>query len=130
MIWGIGSDLCQIDRIAKMTEQSPLNPHILTPREWTRLEGLCPERRAERAAGIFAAKEAIAKALGTGFSGFSFPDIEIWADAQGKPCATLHGAAAKRLPPDAAIHLSISHDGGMALAFAVIEAPERSEVTQ
>lgn len=82
---------------------------------------MCPSRRAEHMAGLFAAKEAVAKAMGTGFSGFGFADVEILSDDLGKPRAVLHGKAAKRLPEDARVHLSISHDGGFALAFTVIE---------
>ena len=85
------------------------------------MEGLCPERQAERAAGMFAAKEAVAKALGTGFSGFGFADIEILADEKGQPFVRLRGGAAA-LAGDVNVHLSISHDGGLAQAFAVIEA--------
>ena len=73
------------------------------------------------AGGIFAAKEAVAKALGTGFVGFGFADVEILSDKKGKPVVRLHGDAAA-LVRDANVHLSISHDGGMAMAFAVIES--------
>lgn len=120
MIYGIGADLCQIDRIARAMENPRFTGRIYTAAERARLENLCAERRAERAAGMFAAKEAVAKALGTGFSGFGFSDIEILADEKGKPVVNLHGGAAKMIEQPS-IHLSISHDGGMAMAFAVIE---------
>ena len=70
---------------------------------------------------MFAAKEAVAKALGTGFTGFGFPDIEILADEKGRPVVNLYRGAAL-LAEDASVHLSISHDGGLALAFAAIES--------
>lgn len=120
MIYGVGTDLCRIDRIARAMENPRFTGRVYTVAERARLENLCDERRAERAAGMFAAKEAVAKALGTGFSGFGFADIEILADERGKPVVQLHNGAAQILP-GASIHLSISHDGGMAIAFAVIE---------
>lgn len=120
MILGVGTDLCRIERIAKAMENPRFVQRLYTPAEQRRLENLCAERMHERAAGMFAAKEAVAKALGTGFTGFGFADVEILADEKGKPVVQLHGKAAE-LAPDAVIHLSISHDTGFALAFAVIE---------
>ena len=120
MIQGVGTDLCSIERIAKAMENPRFIERVCTPAERRRLENLCPERVRERAAGMFAAKEAVAKALGTGFSGFGFADVEILADESGKPLVRLHGGADK-LANGASIHLSISHDAGLAMAFAVIE---------
>ena len=121
MIQGVGTDLCGIDRIAKAMENPRFLERLYTPAERARLEGLCLERKSERAAGMFAAKEAVAKALGTGFTGFGFADVEILSDEKGKPLVFLHGGA-KAIANGAAVHLSISHDGGLALAFAVIES--------
>lgn len=123
MIYGVGTDLCQIDRIARAMENPRFAERIYTAAERARLENLCTERKHERAAGMFAAKEAVAKALGTGFTGFGFADIEILADEKGKPVVHLHGGTAN-ITPGAVVHLSISHDGGMAMAFAVIETKE------
>lgn len=120
MIQGVGTDLCRIERIARAMENPRFLARIYTPAERARLEILGPERRAERAAGLFAAKEAVAKALGTGFAGFGFADVEILADEKGKPVVSLHKGAAA-LAQNARIHLSISHDAGLAMAFAVIE---------
>ena len=120
MILGVGTDLCQIERIALAMENPRFLERLYTPAERKRLENLCAERMHERAAGMFAAKEAVAKALGTGFTGFGFSDVEILSDEKGKPVVQLHGKAAE-LAGNSGIHLSISHDGGMALAFAVIE---------
>ena len=120
MILGVGTDLCRIERIGRALENPRFLQRIYTAAEQTRLEGLCAERRHERAAGMFAAKEAVAKALGTGFAGFGFADVEILSDEKGKPVVQLHGRAAE-LAGNANVHLSISHDNGMAIAFAVIE---------
>jgi len=120
MIAGVGTDLCQTSRIAEALENERFLNRLYTPAERERLENLCPERRAERAAGMFAAKEAVAKALGTGFSGFGFSDVEILYDDAGKPFVRLRNGALERAD-DASVHISISHDGGFALAFAVLE---------
>ena len=74
MIFGAGCDLCQVGRMAQALESERFLGRVLTGNERARLEKLCPERRAERLAGMFAAKEAVAKALGTGFDGFGFAD--------------------------------------------------------
>ena len=66
-------------------------------------------------------RELLYAALGTGFTGFGFSNIEILADEKGKPVVQLHGKAAS-LAGNASIHLSISHEDGMALAFVVIES--------
>lgn len=122
MILGVGTDLCPIARMERAMQNPRFAARICTPSELAQLEPLCPERQRERLAGLFAAKEAVAKALGTGFTGFGFADVEILPDALGKPCVTLHGGAAALLDGRrAAIHLSITHDGGLALAFAVVE---------
>lgn len=121
MITGVGTDLCAIDRIAQAMKNERFALRVFTPAERTWLEGLCPERVHERAAGMFAAKEAVSKALGTGFAGFGMADVEILGDDRGRPVVRLYNGAAK-LANGAVIHLSISHDGGMALAFAVAEA--------
>lgn len=121
MIHGVGTDLCRIERIARALENPRFLERLYTSAERERLKNLCAERLAERAAGMFAAKEAVAKALGTGFVGFGFADVEILSDEKGKPVALLHGGAAE-IADGAKVHLSISHDGGMAMAFAVIES--------
>lgn len=126
MILGVGTDLASTGRIAKALENPRFLERIYTLKERTRLEGLCAERRAERAAGLFAAKEAVAKALGTGFRGFGFADVEILSDPAGRPTVALHGAAKTLAGKGARLHVSISHDGGMALAFAVIEIQDIS----
>jgi len=76
----------------------------------------------------FAAKEAVAKALGTGVRGFFFTDIEVVSGHLGKPHVLLHGGAAdllRSLLPEgrtAHIHLSLSDEDPYASAYAVIEA--------
>lgn len=76
-------------------------------------------------AGRFAAKEAIAKAMGTGVwrRGIAFTDIEILRDDRGRPIVCLGGAAKTVFESEGGrqVSVSISHDGGYAVAFAVAE---------
>lgn len=120
MIRGIGTDLAAVSRFDEMLKNPRFVDRIYTLREQDRMKHLCPERLREHAAGLFAAKEAVAKALGTGFAGFGFSDIEILPDQAGCPHVTLHGGALEKAK-GGRVHVSVSHDGGMALAFAVLE---------
>jgi len=124
MIVGIGVDICQVERIARLRcKYGPrfLN-RVFTPHEQAR----CGQSAAadERYAGRFAAKEAVMKALGTGWSqGIRFLDIEIIHTVSGKPEIALYGQAlcrAKHLGVSH-IHLSLSHEREYALAFVVLE---------
>ncbi|MFC7398943.1 holo-ACP synthase [Chelatococcus sp. GCM10030263] len=129
MIIGIGSDLCDIDRIARSLERfgERFTQRIFTPGERAR-----GDRRAARAASYakrFAAKEACAKALGTGMSkGVFWRDMEVVNLPGGKPTMRLTGGAARRLaallPPnhEAVVHISLTDDPPLAQAFVVIEA--------
>lgn len=128
MIIGIGLDLCRIERIEKAIEKAHFLERIYTAAEQNRIRSATDMRRGEIAAGLFAAKEAAAKALGTGFSGFGFSDIEILPDDFGKPVCALHGKASEifRQSGGKSIFISISHESGMAAATAIIEGgPDR-----
>ena len=73
----------------------------------------------------FAAKEAVSKALGTGFRGFGVKDIEILRDELGKPVVNLNSNVYEILKrKDVNIHLSISHNRTSAIAYAVMEVVE------
>lgn len=127
MILGLGIDLCEIERIAGAMEGPRFVERIYTPAERARIEAASKIRRREIAAGLFAAKEAVAKALGTGFSGFGPWDIEILPNAAGMPeCRLLNGAAdrARTLSggEEVRILVSITHEKGFAAATAVIES--------
>jgi holo-[acyl-carrier protein] synthase len=129
MILGIGSDLCDIRRIERSIERFG---DRFTHRIFTDGERARSDRRAARApsyARRFAAKEACAKALGTGLShGVFWRDMEVVNLPGGRPTMKLSGGALKRLnamtPPGhyAAIHVSLTDDPPMAQAFVVIEA--------
>ncbi|WP_445613395.1 holo-ACP synthase [Geobacillus sp. YF-1] len=116
MIIGIGIDIVELERIRSLLERSrKFAERILTPREKAQFDALPTARQTEFLAGRFAAKEAYAKALGTGIGKkVSFRDIEIVCDANGKP-----GILARR--DGEAVHLSISHSRDYAVAQVIIE---------
>lgn len=129
MIIGLGSDLIDIRRVAKTLERYEMR---FTQRVFTEIERAKSDRRSERAASYakrFAAKEACAKALGTGLSrGVFWRDMGVVNLPGGKPTMELTGGAALRLAammPDrhkAMIHLTITDDYPLAQAFVIIEA--------
>ena len=128
MILGIGMDLCQIDRISKAILKPRFLERVYTPAERTRIASASHEKRkGEIAAGLFAAKEAVSKALGTGFREFGFSDIEILPDTLGRPLCTLSGNALKQLGAlgGESVFITITHESGMAAATAVIEGGTR-----
>ena len=88
------------------------------------------ELRALHLAGLFAAKEAAMKALGTGWAdGVGFRQIEIVRDSAGAPSLRLHGRAAERAAELGVIahRVSISHDGQSAAAVVIFEGREQED---
>ncbi|WP_097027284.1 holo-ACP synthase [Clostridium peptidivorans] len=120
MIGGTGIDIIEIYRIkSAMMKNNNFIYKIFTEREIDYFE-----RRKflpEVVAGNFAAKEAIAKALGTGFRKFSLRDIEILRDELGAPVALLHGSSKELVKEPYKLHVSISHSRENAIAYAVLE---------
>ena len=129
MIIGFGADLCDIRRIAQGLERygDRFAARLFTAEERARCEA-----RAGRAACYakrFAAKEACAKALGSGFAqGVGWLDISVGNDEVGRPALTLSGGAASRLrqitPPGmrARVHLTLTDEDPYAQAMVLIEA--------
>ena len=128
MIIGIGTDIIEIARIQKVAQgtTSFLNK-AFTQKEQAYF--FKKHYKAETIAGIFAAKEAISKAFGTGFRSFSLVDIEILPDALGKPVVTVYNNAKELLTQIGAreIQVSISHCKEYAVAYALIERSECNE---
>lgn len=129
MIIGIGNDIVEIERIEKGIERSKrFLDKLLTPVERERVER-GEVLSYESIAGIFAAKEAVSKALGTGFVTFELRDIEVLKDEKGKPFIKLYGGAlalAEKMGMTG-IHISISHCKAYATAFAVAERGRKDE---
>ncbi len=129
MIIGIGSDLTDIRRIQNSLDRFG---ERFVKRVFTDIERARSERKPDRAASYakrFAAKEACAKALGTGLKrGVYLSDMGVVNARSGQPTMNLTGGAAARLaaliPPgmDGFIHISLTDDHPYAQAFVVIEA--------
>ena len=133
MIVGIGTDLCDINRIADSLERfgDRFAHRCFTEVERRRAEGKVG--RAATYAKRFAAKEACAKALGTGIrDGVAWRDMGVVNLPSGKPTMALTGGAKVRLDKlmpeghDPVIHLAITDEHPMAQAFVVIEAVKRA----
>ncbi|MBR1709415.1 MAG: holo-ACP synthase [Clostridia bacterium] len=118
-IIGIGVDLCDIARMEKAIQKENFLKRVFTPQENAYLESK-GKSRAQSAAALYAAKEAVCKALGTGFSGGIMPEqIEVLHTELGAPVIRLHGQAEERFQEmnGKALHVSLSHESGMAIAF-------------
>lgn len=130
MIVGLGLDLVEVARLERLLggraargRAQRFLDRCFTPRE----QAYCEARRdrATRYAARFAAKEAVVKALGAP-AGLRWTDIEV-RRAEGAPSIRLGGAAeraARDLGVDA-LHLTLTHDGGMAAAAVVLESRRR-----
>ena len=122
-IVGIGTDMCTVSRIAKAIEKEHFYQSVYLDGERAYLAAK-GRGKAESAAAMFAAKEAVAKALGTGFAkGVGVAMIEVTHDELGAPGVLLHEGAKERLAiiGGKRVLLSLTHEGDMAMAFAVIE---------
>jgi holo-[acyl-carrier protein] synthase len=112
---GVGIDVCEIDRFAESLARTPgLRERLFTPAE--------SSRGAASLAARFAAKEALAKAFGAP-SGLAWHDAEVRSEESGRPYFALSGtvqAHADELGVTS-VHLSLSHDAGIASAVVVLE---------
>jgi len=131
MIAGIGLDLCEIERMKKAIERPHFVDRVFTAAEAARIRVTSDIRRSEIAAGLFAAKEAVSKALGTGLAGIGLSDIEIIPDAAGCPRCALSGKALDRARALCGerftVWVSITHEAGIAAATAILESGMRNE---
>lgn len=125
MVYGIGIDSVELDRIESIYDKRPtiLVNQILTPSEreifYTIKE---KKRKIEWIAGRFSAKEAMSKAIGTGIGAtFSFQDGEILFDKRKKPVFYISDQTKKHLPFDIRIHVSITHTNTTATAMIILE---------
>ena len=115
----IGTDIVEIARIRRACRRERFKQRVFTLRELPAIQDK-PGFYAHLA-GKFAAKEAVAKALGTGFRDFKWKDIEILNDEVGKPYAVLDGKALETLKSKGyeKVLVTISHSDDYAIAFAV-----------
>lgn len=116
MIVGIGVDVVDLARFERAVSRTP----ALLERLFTPAERVLPLRSL---AGRFAAKEALIKAFGDS-TGVQWQDMEVVSNSLGNPSFHLHGAvadiaAAKGIDT---VHLSMSHDAGVAIAYVIAES--------
>ncbi len=126
MIIGLGIDIVELDRIRDSFERfgERFLDKFLTDAERAAMPGRHP---IPFLAARFAAKEAGAKALGTGFAqGVTMPSIEVVPDAHGKPGLVFHGAAQARLREigGGRVLVSLTHGRDTAAAVVVVEGRE------
>ncbi|MEV4480772.1 holo-ACP synthase [Micromonospora coxensis] len=121
MIVAVGIDVVLVDRFARALARTPLLADRLFT-EAERYTGSGNPRSTESMAARFAAKEAVAKALGVP-GGLSWHDCEIVPDPDGRPWLTVSGTVASAATERGINrwHLSLSHDGGIASAMVVAE---------
>ena len=121
MIVGIGNDIIEIERIEKAISKEGFKAKVFTQRE---IENIVKRgNRAETYAGIFSAKEAISKAIGTGVREFALTDLEILNDDLGKPYVIVSDKLNKiiqRKKENYQIEIAISHSKKYATAMAII----------
>ena len=126
-VLGIGTDIVECLRIAQMIERHAdlfIN-RVYTPAEIRYCQGR--KQHTQHFAGRWAAKEAVLKALGTGWRrGISWRDIEIHNDPHGKPQVTVHGGAREVMDVLGAseILIRISHCRSHATAYALAVGPK------
>ncbi len=115
MIVGVGIDVVDVDRFAATLGRTPALRHrLFTPAE--------RDRPMASLAARFAAKEALAKALGAP-AGMHWVDAEVETDETGRPSLVVHGTVASRASAlgVTATHVSLSHDAGIASAVVILE---------
>jgi holo-[acyl-carrier protein] synthase len=121
VIIGVGIDVVPIERFESASERTrQLVQRLFTPAE--RLNDHGAPRSAESLAARFAAKEAVAKALGSP-GGMSWHDCEIVVDGNGRPMLRVQGTVQARADQLGVRHwhVSLSHDGGIASAVVIAE---------
>lgn len=124
MIYGLGTDIVEVDRIAGSLSKKGFRELVFTPKEIAYCEQ--QTHNAQHYAARFAAKEALLKAMGTGWGnngGVHFNEIEITNNAAGKPLLELIGNAAARYEQlqIKQILVSLSHISSTAIATVIIE---------
>ena len=129
MISGIGIDAVSLERVKNLDRhflEKVYNEHELE--EYALLENAHEDVKAQFLASRFAAKEAYAKACGTGFCETVVPrEIYVKKEATGKPSLVLCGTTLDNAPR-AAVHLSITHEEPLAIAMVVLETVGKANV--
>lgn len=119
MIVGIGLDSIEISRVVKAMEKEHFVHRIFTEREIAQLDS-----SKRRGASDFAGKEAVVKALGTGFVGIEATEVEILRNEKGAPYVRLHGAAKEKAEELGIVDWKISITNTKELAMAYVVASD------
>ena len=127
MIVGIGIDLIEIKRLETVLARrgERFRARVFTDGEISYCERRVDAAKFASYAARFAAKEAVMKALGTGWSdGVAWKDVEVVCELSGAPSIQLHGRALERMREIGAsrVHLSLSHSGDLAVAQVSLES--------
>lgn len=127
MIAGIGIDSTKVERIAKSMEKETFVKKVFGKQEQEFLSTRKGSLKAESAAANFAVKEAFLKAVGTGLGGFALHEIETLRQSSGQPYLVFSGTTQDYiLEKNLIVHVSITHEDGVATAFVIIEKqPEK-----
>jgi len=120
MIRGLGLDICLISRMKEMLDHPRFRERVFSDGEKQYLAGK-GTAAAQTAAGLFAAKEAFLKAVGTGIDSVDLRQIEIDHERGGRPCYRIHGTQKEKLKDGERLYLSVTHDGDTAAAVCIIE---------
>jgi len=117
MIIGTGVDMVEIKRIQPLVQKEKFIERILSPKEQNAYANINhPRRQVEFLAGRFVAKEAYAKAVGTGIgANLSWRDISVLNNKKGQPILS------DKNEPSHQVHISITHTENFAAAFVIIE---------
>ena len=116
-----GVDIVAVERMEKSLQRPGFAARCFSPAEQEYIHSKA--NPAETAAALWAAKEAFGKAMGVGLSGWAMPDAAVAYTKAGAPYFALSGEAAK-LAEGWQLALSLSHDGGYALAMVTAYRPD------
>ena len=121
MVIGTGIDIIEVERVAAAAKREAFISKVFTEAERDYFHNSGSGNQS--IAGIFAAKEATAKALTVGFRGIRWTDIEILHDENGRPYTVLRNGALERMQAleGKKVHISISHIKELAVAQAILE---------
>lgn len=120
MIYGIGNDLVEIGRVKKSLENERFATFCFSADERKAMGN-----NTQKLAGCFAAKEALAKALGTGVRGFSMDEISVLRDEIGRPYFVLAGKIKKIVEEKSIVaHLALTNSDEIVFASVVLEVRE------
>ena len=123
MIFGTGIDLAEVSRFEKWIDNEGFSLKYFSPDELAYIRSRGKGAVNSMAAG-FAAKEALCKALGTGFDGLPLKGITVLRDGKGKPYFCFDERVRERVEAcgkNPRVHLSLSHEAGLAVAQVIIE---------